>query len=204
MKTLLTTIICFITTVTFGQGIYEKNMGEALSKWKNGQTTEALAQLQRIASVEKTNWIPRYYQAFILTTSTFTIKDAQQKEEFQHAATQILEDSTQSKNSEYWVLKGLLATAELTSDPMNKGKELSPIIIKDYQTALAIDPQNPRAILCLNEFKINSKRFFGQDYKNELEELKKALPLFQNNKTNIAFYPNWGKEKVEKLIADAK
>ena len=76
MVKLITTFALVIASfVVSAQTQFEKGMGSALKLWGEGKNTEALAQFERIASVEKTNWLPNYYIAAINTFEAFKEQD---------------------------------------------------------------------------------------------------------------------------------
>ena len=75
MTKIITIIALFVASVVSAQTQFEQGMAKALQTWKEGKSAEAVAQLERIASVEKTNWLPSYYIALIHTTQAFGEKD---------------------------------------------------------------------------------------------------------------------------------
>lgn len=200
MKTITVIISILITQLAFAQDHYHKAMEEVLSLWGNRKTEEAMFKIERIASVETDNWIPRYYQALIACTYSFQTQDIQQKKALLQITNKLIPEDKPLLNAEWYILKATALTSELTIDPMNNAVRLSPLIIVNYEKAIALEPNNPRAISGLAIFQIRSKNFSGgntdQDYKN----LQKALSLFQTEKNTILFYPSWGKEQTEKML----
>ena len=75
MTKIITLIVLFVVSAVTAQGNFEKGMGDALTTWKNGNSKEAVAKLERIASVEQKNILPNYYIALINTTQAFGSKD---------------------------------------------------------------------------------------------------------------------------------
>lgn len=204
MKTLIITILCCISTIVSAQGNYEQSMKQALDYWKSNESQKAIAQFERISQVEKNNWIPTYYQAMILTTSAFQENDIQKKSKLIESSASLLNDKNQDNNSEWLVLKAMNRIAELTIDPMTKARELSPEIIALYKKAIALKPENPRAILGMAEFEMNTKKYFNQETSKECEAIQKALSLFSNEKPSVLFAPSWGKDRAEQIVKDCK
>ncbi len=204
MKTLICTLLTLISFSVFAQGNYEKAMGEALQAWKDGKVKEASAQFERIAQVEKDNWIPKYYQALTLVTNSFQIKDETEKANALKKIGELIPKEGKDLNSEWLVIRALATTSDMISDPMSKAAILSPSIMGDYEAGIKMDPNNPRAIIGLAEFSMQSKKFMGGDTKEECESIQKALPLFDTKKTDPAFYPSWGKERAEALLKECK
>lgn len=60
MTKIITIIALFVASIVSAQTQFEKGMGSALKLWSEGKNTEAIAQFERIALVEKTNWLPNY------------------------------------------------------------------------------------------------------------------------------------------------
>ena len=204
MKSILITIICFISSCTFAQGNFEKGMGQAMNLWQSGEIQQATALLERIAQAEKDNWIPAYYQAMVLTTASFREKNKETQAKYIQSAEDILNNTAQDNNSEWLVLRAMNKTALMITDPMTKAKELSPSIIGLYKKAIAISPNNPRAVLGLAEFQLNAKKYFSQDTSKECEDVKKALSLFNEEKATVPFAPSWGKDRAEQLVKECK
>ena len=75
MTKLITIIAMFVASIVSAQTQFDQGMQKALQTWKEGNSKEALVQFEKIASVEKTNWLPNYYIAFITTTQAFGEKD---------------------------------------------------------------------------------------------------------------------------------
>lgn len=204
MKSFIIAILCLLSSATFAQGNFEKSMGQAMGLWKSGETQKAAALLERIAQAEKDNWIPAYYQAMVLTTASFREKNKETQAKYIQSAEDILNTTAQDNNPEWLVLRAMNKTALMITDPMTKAKELSPSIIGLYKKALAIAPNNPRAVLGLAEFQMNAKKYFNQDTSKECEDVKKALSLFNEEKVTVPFGPSWGKDRAEQLVKECK
>ncbi len=204
MKSFIIAIICLLSSTTFAQGNFEKSMGQAMGLWQSGETQKAAALLERIAQVEKDNWIPAYYQAMVLTTASFREKNKEIQAKYIQSAEDILNTASQDSNPEWLVLRAMNKTALMITDPMTKAKELSPNIIALYKKALAIAPNNPRALLGLAEFQMKAKKYFNQDTSKECEDVKKALSLFNEEKVTVPFGPSWGKDRAEQLVKECK
>lgn len=78
-KSILTTVFFLATLFAMAQTQFEQGMNKAFELWKTGNTTEASAMFERIASVEKNNWLPNYYIALVNTTTAFQVLNEKQK-----------------------------------------------------------------------------------------------------------------------------
>ena len=204
MKTIYLTFILFLSLTAYGQNNYEKSMAEAMKSWKSGDIKDAISKFENIGKMDKDNWLPKYYQALLTASSSFSIQNVDDKSAIIEQAKKLIPSDSTKLNAEWYVVNALIYTSELTLDPQNKAIYIIPIIMEQYQKALALEPENPRVWLSLSEFQINSKKYSGGDTKEECKQLEKALSLFEKEKHDTAFYPSWGKERTEQLISSCK
>src|SRR3954467_13013387 len=125
MKTIITSIVLFVCSLLTAQTQYEQGMAKAMQLWGAGNNTEAVATFERIASVEKTNWLPNYYIAFINTIETFGTKDKEKAAALIAKAQDALDNATaiSPNNTEIMVVQAMLYTAILVQDPMANGQK---------------------------------------------------------------------------------
>lgn len=204
MKLLFSTtvlIVAFVFNIQ-AQSKFNQNMQKALDKWSKGKSTEAVSILERVASVEKQQWLPHYYIGLICTVDILKKRAQSQTMQLLKKAKASADNAIKISpdNSELFCLKGLINTAEIVMDPVNNGRRLSPVVIKNYKHALDLDKNNPRANYLLAEYKINMAQRFGEDPHQYLDDLKKAKEKFDNFKAPSQFHPKWGRERVEQLI----
>jgi hypothetical protein len=206
MIKLATAIALFICSLLTAQTQYEQGMGKALGLWGEGKITESTALFERIASVEKDNWLPNYYIALMNSTAAIGMQDKEKMTAMVTKAQTALEIEILKTpdNPELLIIQGLIHTVWLVNDPMTNGQKLSPIIMELYEKALKIAPENPRAILEKAEFEIGGAAFWGTDTKPMCDELKRSIPLFENEKLTTPFSPKWGRERVDVLLKNCK
>lgn len=204
MKTIITSVALFICTVLSAQTQYEQGMGKAMQLWGAGKNAEAVATFERIASVEKSNWLPNYYIAFINTIDAFGTKDKDKVNALIAKAQEALDNATaiSPNNSELMVVQAMLYTAILVQDPMTNGQKYSALAMEQYNKALIIDPKNPRVLFSKAEFEIGGAKYWGTDTKPMCDAITKSLELFANFKPESPFHPNWGKDRAEKVLAE--
>lgn len=206
MKTIITAFVFFICSLLSAQTQFEQGMGKAMQLWGSGKSTEAIATFERIASVEKTNWLPNYYIAFIGTINAFATKDKVAATALINRAQQAIDDATaiSPNNSEIMVVQAMLYTAILVQDPMNNGQKYSPLVLEQYNKAIAINPNNPRALFSKAEFEIGGAKYWGTDTKPMCSAIEKSLELFANFKPESQFHPNWGADRAQKALENCK
>ena len=206
MKTIITTFALFICSYLSAQTQYEQGMGKAMQLWGEGKSTEAVATFERIASVEKNNWLPNYYIAFINTVTVFETKDKEKAAALISKAQDALDNASiiSQNNPEIMVVQAMLYTAILVQDPMTNGQKYSALAMEQYNKALAIDSKNPRVVFSKAEFEIGSAKYWGTDTKPMCEAIKKSIELFANFKPETPFSPKWGLDRAQEALKNCK
>lgn len=206
MKTIITSIAFFICSLLSAQTQFEQGMGKAMQLWGEGKDTEAVATFERIASVEKTNWLPNYYIAFINTIDAFQTKEKEKVNALLTKAQDAIDNATaiSPNNSEIMVVQAMLYTAILVQDPMTNGQKYSGLVMEQYAKALAIDPNNPRAVFSKAEFEIGGAKYWGTDTKPMCEAIAKSIELFANFKPETQFHPKWGADRAQEALENCK
>lgn len=199
MTKIITIIALFVASVVSAQGQFEQGMGKALQTWKEGKPAEAVAQLERIASVEKTNWLPNYYIALINTTQAFREQDKTKMLsliESAQKAQDVCNELTQD-NPEVLVMQAMIHTAWIVYDPMTNGQKLSGDVMYILNKAYKIAPENPRVVFQKASFEIGMAQYFGQDTKAMCAQIEKSIELFATFKPESAFHPSWGLDRAQ-------
>ncbi|GMN04724.1 hypothetical protein MTsPCn5_01120 [Croceitalea sp. MTPC5] len=204
-KTIFTVLFLF-ALIANSQDQYNKGMEKALQLWSNGQTLEASNLFERIAMAEDDNWIPYFYVAVVNTTASFGEKDAvkltqqlERAKEFSDIAKRL-----SPNNPELLIQEAMINTAWIAFDGATYGITLSPKNAKLYDQALKIAPENPRVVLSKAEWDMGTARYFGKDTTPYCNDVERALELFTNFKSEIPFYPVWGKERAEEVLKECK
>lgn len=205
MTRVITALVLFICSLTFAQAPtqYQQGMGKALGLWKEGKATEATAIFERIASVEKTNWLPNYYVALINTIEVFKSQDKTKAPAMLDKAQIALDDATavSPNNPELMVAQALIYTAWIVQDPMTNGMKYSSKAMEQYYKAQAIAPENPRVVFSKAEFEIGGAKYWGTDTKPMCAEIERSLGLFAKFKPETPFHPNWGADRAKEVLA---
>jgi len=206
MKTIITSFVLFVCSMLSAQTQFDQGMAKAMQLWGAGNNTEAVATFERIASVEKTNWLPNYYIAFINTIEAFGTKDKEKAAALTSKAQDAIDNATliSPNNPEIMVVQAMLYTAILVQDPMTNGQKYGALAMEQYNKALIIDPKNPRVIFSKAEFEIGGAKYWGTDTKPMCEAIAKSLELFANFKPETQFHPNWGADRAQKALENCK
>ena len=207
MSTKIITIIAlFVASVVSAQGQFEQGMGKALQTWKEGNPSEAVAQLERIASVEKTNWLPSYYIAFINTTQAFGEKDKTKMESLLRVAQKAQDfcNELAPDNPEILVMQAMIHTAWIVYDPMTNGQKLSGDVINILNKAYKIAPENPRVVFQKASFEKGMAQYFGQDTEPMCAQIEKSIELFATFRPEKVFEPTWGLDRAQAELKKCK
>ena len=198
MKKIITLAALFAVVITSAQTQFEQGMGKAFGLWKEGKNAEASAMFERIASADKTSWLPNYYVALVNTTSAFSEKDKSKVDLLLTKAQDALdvEFIKDQNNSELYVLQALLYTAWVVQDPMTNAQKYSGKVMENYAKAKALDPNNPRAVFGEADYQLGGAKWTGVDTKPLCAQVDKAVELFGTFKPETPFSPKWGLERA--------
>ena len=198
MKKVITLFVLLATVAVGAQGKFEEGMGKAFDLWKQGKNDEASAMFERIASAEKSSWLPNYYVALVNTTSAFgtTDKDRVSALLTKAQAALDIEMAKDEVNPELLVMQAMIHTAWIAFDPMTNGMALSGKVMELYTKAQVIAPENPRVVFCKAEFEIGGAKYFGNDIKPMCAQIDRAVDLFAKFKPASPFHPKWGLDRA--------
>jgi hypothetical protein len=206
MTKIITFIVLLVVSAVTAQGSFEKGMQEALQTWKTGNSKEAIAKFERMASAEKQNILPNYYLTLINTLEAFSSKDKKEMKVLIERA-QMAQDKMNSvlpDDPEVLVLQAMIHTAWIMYDPMVNGRQLSGVVLNIYKMAEDIAPNNPRVVLNKAEFEIGMAQYLGHNTKAMCAKITKSIELFANFKPETSFHPNWGLDRAEEALQKCK
>jgi len=191
-----------ISSLLSAQGQFEQGMGKAFQLWGEGKNSEASDLFERIASAEKSSWLPNYYVALVNTTASFGTQD---KEKINGLLTKAqdaldIEMVKNQNNAELYVLQALIYTAWIVYDPMTNGMKLSAKTMEMYEKAESLEPNNPRVVFSKADFQIGGAKWTGVDTKPLCAQIEKAIGLFATFKPETPFSPTWGLERAQETL----
>lgn len=202
---IITIVLAGIFIPSQAQSKYEAEMEKALTKFGEAKTADDMEKsaqhFDRIAKVETEKWLPLYYSMFIRTLNAFSLdkdKALKQVDELEGLYSN-LELMNGIDKSEVLTLRGLFRTVKVAKDPMTYGMSLSGAIIKDYDDAMKLNPNNPRAMYLLAQYNMGGAEFWGKDPKDYCPQIEKAKTLFGTEKKK-GFEPKWGEQQVDEIL----
>ena len=184
---------------------YEAAMKENIEKIYQASTAEELQSVinnfDRIAQMEKDKWEPHYYGAYAYILMTSQTDDGQQKDKYLDQALDRVKKGLTINESEdeLIALEGYIHMMRVTIDPMSRGQQYSGLSMQAFNKALAIDPDNPRAMYLMGRMEMGTARFFGSDMTPACEKVKSSIQLFENEKPESVTAPTWGLEQARKV-----
>jgi tetratricopeptide (TPR) repeat protein len=156
---------------------------------------------ERIAKVEKTQWLPNYYIAFCASSLAGKEKNNNFAEELTDKAEAYLTiaDSLSPDNSEIYVLKAQIAFIQIKVDVMERGIKNTMLASKHLSKALKLDSQNPRVYLLIGMGKFSMPEQVGGNKKAACEHFHQAYSLLEKQpKDDIK--PHWGNDDLKYVL----
>jgi uncharacterized protein (DUF1778 family) len=210
MKKLFIAAFAFISVSASAQtDKFTEAMGKTLKEYGEAKTNEALvaveAKFERIAEAEKTQWLPYYYAALIKTTISFSAPTGD-KDKITDEAQVLIDkaDALEKNSSEILVIKSMIQTAKMLVDPMSRYMKNGAEATKLLEAAKKADETNPRPYMLQASNLKNTPEQFGGGCGAAKPLAEKAVTLYGSFKPKSAIHPIWGKESVDKIVADCK
>ena len=206
MKKIILSFFILLAGILNAQDQYTKGMEKAMQLWSEKKTIEASNLFERIAMAEDDNWLPYFYVSVVNTTASFGEKDVKKLTPQLEKSKEFIDIAKRlsPNNPEILIQEAMINTAWIAFDGATYGMTLSGKNAKLYNQALQLAPKNPRVILSKAEWDMGSARYFGKDTTPYCNDIERALELFATFKSDIPFYPVWGKERAEQVLAECK
>jgi len=205
MKSILFSLLIFGTLVSYAQSEkYTAAMEKTFHLFDSARTTADLVTVantfERIADAEKTQWLPYYYAGLALSTAGWN--DPKMDKDANSTRINTLCDKAEAldKNSEIYVLRNMSATQQMMVDPQTRYMTYGVQAGKDLETAIQLNPDNPRIYYLKGESLINTPPAFGGGKDKAKIMFEKALALYKTDKPK-PLWPNWGRERSEVELA---
>ncbi|TVZ51584.1 hypothetical protein [Dokdonia sp. Hel_I_53] len=208
MKFVLYVLLFFAVTMS-AQTNYEKGMQKAFSLWEDDKLDEASNMFERIATVEKDNWLPVYYIAQIAILKNW--KDFENRNESElklnlDKSQDFLNRMRSMEQSSPYAdfLQAQLYTVWVAHDGMKYGMKYAAKIGALYERIVKIEPDNPIFIASKAEWDMGTARYFGKAVTPYCNELQRAISLFPTFKPASEFHPKGDIKRVLKSAEACK
>ena len=161
----------------------------------------------RIAAVEKDQWLPYYYAGYCTAQQAMMEKDNSKKDGLAAKASDYIskaETILGKENSETDVVKSLIATARMMVDPQSRYMTSIVDINGNIEKAKKLDPTNPRPYLLEAQNKFYTPEAFGGGKEVSKPIFENAMKLYENFKPATPLSPTWGKSSVDYFLSQYK
>ena len=209
-KLILSATVVLSAFVAFGQSekftaAMKKNLSAMDSAFKNPPDLLNVSNnFERIATAEKTQWLPYYYAALCQVNYGLMSQDKDKMDGYADKATELISkaDSLAPNNSEISCIKSLIASCHMMVNPMQRWQEYGQESTSNMETAMQQDPANPRPYLLKGQSLKYTPEQFGGGCKTAKPQLQTALDKFGTFKPASDISPTWGRQRAEALIKD--
>ncbi len=189
---------------------YAETMQKNINTVYTAQTIEELQAVtntfERIATAEKTKWEPYYYASFGYVMMATREKDGAKKDAYLDLAFTSINKAKEiaPNESEVIALEGFNYMIRLTVDPGSRGPQYSGLAMQTYGKALALNPENPRALTFMAQMQYGTAQFFGSSTAEACATLSKSLEKFSTFKSDNPLAPVWGQAVAEGMKEQCK
>lgn len=211
MKKLL---IIALMTVLYYSGYTQSNaLQEAVTKLDQAQTVKDYALLEKTfaSTGGQPAWLPPYYAALCNAKIGFLLQDDGEKiepysdrgEQQAKQALSLLDSSKQRKElAEVYTVLSMVYRTKVFINPMTYGRKYGMLSQQLLDKALALDPQNPRALYVAAWVKYYTPKMWGGDKEQAKKLAGESLAKLTNPGTDV--YPHWGKADDQLLLSKIK
>lgn len=195
MKTLM--IVLLVSSVWGAQSNYEMAIQKGKAMINDAETADdyqaAANYFERVAAKEHDEWLPLYYQAQSLAFMGNRQENTDSKEQALNRALELIKKAKAlAPNAELVALEGFVQMLRLTVDPAARGQTLSPVIFALFRQALAMDSDNPRALLFMGQMEYGTAQFFGESSEEACTFFSKAIDIVNAKSDEDSIFPSWG------------
>jgi hypothetical protein len=166
---------------------------------------ESASRFERIATAEKSRWMPYYYASYSLVAMSFDENDGRKKDQILDRAQELLDKAMalEPNESELHVLQAFLYPSRIMVDPMGRGMLYIQKAFASLETAKKLNPDNPRIYFLEGINKLNLPPSMGGGVDAGKPILEEALQKFEAFTNEDPLWPGWGeeptREELEKL-----
>lgn len=173
------------------------------------QLTDLSNSFNRIGDAEKDKWLPYYYASYCLILSGYLQSEKPDPDVLDPLADKAEEllgkaSALSEKNSEIEVLKKMIADLRLIADPMNRWQTYGQIGEAALNNAKTYNPDNPRIYLIEGQTKFYTPAEFGGGAGVAKPIFEMARNKYETFKPETALHPDWGKQRLDILLATLK
>lgn len=196
-------VLLLISQELFANDKYTETMQKNINGVYQAKTVEELQgyvnTFHRIGEAEKTKWEPFYYEAFGYVMISTREADGSKKDASLDLALKAIEKAKiiQPNDSELVAMEGFVHMIRVSVDPASRGQQYSGMAFQSFNKAVAMNPENPRALSLLAQMEYGTAQFFGSPTTEACARVDKALEKFESYTSENPLAPTWGKSVAE-------
>jgi len=204
MKRVLVIASLLVATVVNAQSKFEDAMTKGLAQLKDAKTASDLTDVssffERVGDAEKTQWLPYYYAAFSLYRSAWVDQKTDKDKVADKCKDFISKAQAIENNADLYCLVQQVAILQMMVDPMSRWQTYGPLATDALKDAKKADSTNPRIYFLQGMTTFNTPETYGGGKALAKPYFQKSVDFF---KTYVPkpFYPDWGKEEADKMLA---
>ena len=185
-------------------------MKKAIDQLNTAQSPEdfqsAINGFERIAQKETDKWEPLYYAGYGTLITALREQDGAKKDALLDKALASAQKAAAIKpnDSEIVALIGFVHMIRVTIDPASRGQQYSGMAFQEFNKAVKLNPENPRALSLLSQMQFGTAKFFGSSTDEACATNTAAIAKFETFKSNNPLAPTWGKDMALEMEAACK
>jgi hypothetical protein len=208
IPTILASVMLFSTTLAKANDskyaeVMQKNIQAVYTTNDVVEIQNIVNTFERIGDSEKTKWEPYYYAAYGYIMMANREQEPAKKDSYLDLALQGIEKAKaiQPSESEVVALEGFVHMIRVSIDPASRGQQYSGMAMQAFGKAVALNPENPRALSLLAQMQFGMAQFFGSPVTEACVTNTKAIEKFNTGTSENPLAPRWGKGIAEALKA---
>ena len=196
----------FFTLARAGDDKYitamEKNISLTDSAKSLADFQNVTNSFERIASAEKSKWLPYYYASYCCAISSLLDTTISKKDTYLDRADEYINiaDSLKQDNSEIYTLKGLISQMRLMVNPMERWQKYGPLANNYFKKAKELDPTNPRPDYLIGQSLLYTPVQFGGGTEVARPILEESMKKYESFKLENSISPDWGKIMLKNIL----
>lgn len=165
------------------------------------------AAFERIGDAEKTKWQPYYYAALTQVRSAYFLGQnvpAAKTDPLADKAEMLINkaDALSPDNSEIYVVKKMIANLRMMPATMERYQQYGPVGEQALQTAIKLNPENPRVYILQAQDKFFTPEQWGGSKTEAKKLFEKVNEKFAASKPANNLEPNWGRGDVAYFMSE--
>jgi len=182
-----------------------KKYNTAAQKNEKADLLKVRGDFERILQLKKNEWMVNYYLGmidYLLALKATEEKNNDDVKKYNESALNLFDKSTDVKDdfAEAYIMK-MAAQGNRWSYEPNKMNDIIAQSLSAKETALKLEPNNPRFYLVDGYMTFYTPESFGGGVDKALPMFEKSWDNFQTFKPVDETYPNWGEDQAAGMVA---